>query len=99
MTAYSVVNPVSPLKNTACRRDRMESDDHNVALRSFNARPEKCCDGAAVTVRSAFGSVCDSHQSSSMIRCGGTPHASRWEPTPSKVTKGTSRRANSRIVG
>jgi len=99
IVAYSVVSPVSPLKNTAWRGVRIASDDHSVALRSFSARPEKCCAGAAVTVRSAFGSVCDSHQSSSVIRAGATPHASRCAPTPSDVTNGTSCRASSRIVG
>jgi hypothetical protein len=61
MVAYSEVSPVSPLKNTEWRGERITSDDHSVALRSFSPRPEKCCDGAAVTVRSAFGSVHDSH--------------------------------------
>jgi hypothetical protein len=36
--------------------------------RSFNPRPEKCCDGAAVGTTSVFGNVNDSHQSSSVIR-------------------------------
>ena len=30
---------------------RITIDDHSVALRSFMPRPEKCCDGAAVTER------------------------------------------------
>jgi hypothetical protein len=47
---YSVVRPVSPLKNTAWRGERITIDDHNVALRSPRLRPEKCCDGAAVIV-------------------------------------------------
>ena len=46
---------VSPPKNTAWRGVRIAIDDHSVVLRSFMPRPEKCCDGAAVTVRSAFG--------------------------------------------
>ena len=66
------------------------SDDHKVALRSCMPRPEKCCDGAAVTVSPVFGNRCDSHQSSSMMRSGRTPHASRCAPTPSDVTNGTS---------
>ena len=35
---------------------------------SVKLRPEKCWEGAAVTVRSLPGSVCDSHQSSSTMR-------------------------------
>ena len=49
IVAYSVVRPVSPLKNTECRGERMTIDDHSVALRSWSPRPEKCCDGPAVT--------------------------------------------------
>ena len=78
---YSVVNPVSPLKNTACRGERMTSEDHKVALRSWRPRPEKCCDGAAVTMSPVFGNRCDSHQSSSTMRSGRTPQASRCAPT------------------
>lgn len=37
---YSVVRPVSPLKNTACRGERMTSEDHKVASRSWRLRPE-----------------------------------------------------------
>src|SRR5437773_10359071 len=70
---YSVVRPVSPLKKTACRSVRTTKEDHNVELRLRRPRPEKCCEGAAVTVSSAFGSLCDSHQSSSTIRSGLTP--------------------------
>jgi hypothetical protein len=50
MAAYSIVRPVSPLKNTACREERTVIDDHSVALRSRSPRPEKCWDGPAVTV-------------------------------------------------
>ncbi len=78
---------------------RIASDDHSVALRSFSPRPEKCCDGAAVIVSSEPGSVCDSHQSSSVMRSGATPKASRCAPTPSEVTNGTPMRASSLIVG
>src|SRR5882762_745748 len=99
MVAYSVVSPVSPLKNTECFCVRMASDDHSVVLRSFSPRPEKCCEGAAVMVRSELGNVCDSHQSSSVMRCGCTPKASRCAPTPKEVTKGTSDFASSLIVG
>ena len=82
--AYSVVRPVSPLKNTVCRGDRIAIDDHSVALRSCSPRPEKCCEGAAVIVTSAVGQRCDSHQSSSVIRSAGTPQYSRCAPTPSE---------------
>ena len=89
--AYSVVRPVSPLKNTAWRDERITIDDHSVALRSCRPRPEKCCDGAAVTVRSVPGTRCDSHQSSSTMRSRRHAPASRCAPTPSDVTNGTSR--------
>ena len=91
---------MSPLKNTACFGVRITIDDHSVALRSFRPRPEKCCDGAAVTASSAPGSVCVSHQSSSVMRSGAMPNASRCAPTPSEVTNGTRLWvASSRIVG
>jgi hypothetical protein len=97
---YSEVRPVSPLKKTAWRVDRMANDDHSVALRSPSPRPEKCCEGAAVTTTSVPGMRCDSHQSSSTMRSGATPHASRCAPTPSDVTIGTVLcRASVRIVG
>src|ERR1700722_15173108 len=96
---YSVVKPVSPLKNTACLGERIASDDHSVALRSFNPRPEKCCDGAAVTTTSVFGSAYDSHQSSSVIRSACTPQYSRCAPTPREATNGTLVLARARIVG
>ena len=71
---------------------RITSEDHSVALRSFRPRPEKCCDGAAVTVSSGVRQPrAISHQSSSTMRSAGTPQASRCAPTPSEVTKGTSR--------
>src|SRR6185503_6179257 len=97
--AYSVVSPVSPLKNTACCGERTTIDDHSVALRSFKPRPEKCCDGAAVITTSLFGTRCDCHQSSSVMRSGGTPQACKCAPTPSDVTNGTSCLANWQIVG
>jgi len=68
------------------------SDDHSVLLRLPGVRPEKCCEGVAVMVSSACGSLYDSHQSSSMIRSPGTPHASRCAPTPREVTNGIPRR-------
>src|ERR1700732_696777 len=96
---YSLVRPVSPLKNTVWCAERRTNADHNVELRLFGVRPEKCCEGAAVTVRAAPGSVCDSHQSSSMMFSGRTPHASRCAPTPREVTNGTLRFLNWRMVG
>ena len=50
-TWYSVVSPVSPLKKTACRRgaDHQRRPQRGVA--ALRVRPEKCCEGAAVTVR------------------------------------------------
>src|SRR4029434_2584502 len=96
---YSVVSPVSPLKKMLCRGERMTSEDQRVALRSFQPRPEKCCDGAAVTMRSEFGNACDSHQSSSTMRSGGTPQASRCAPTPSEVRNGTLLFTSARMVG
>src|SRR5438034_2896904 len=96
---YSVVRPVSPLKKTACRSVRTTKEDHSVELRLRRPRPEKCCEGAAVTVSSAFGSLCDSHQSSSTMRPGLTPQYSRCAPTPSEVTNGKSPLAISWIVG
>jgi len=65
------------------------NDDQSVLLRLPGVRPEKCCAGAAVTRSSARGNANDSHQSSSKMCCGGTPHASRCAPTPSEVTNGT----------
>src|SRR5271170_4533390 len=99
MDRYSVVKPVSPLKNTACLGERIASDDHSVALRSFNPRPEKCCDGDAVNTTPVLGSVNDSHQSSSVIRSVDTPQYSRCAPTPSDVTNGTRVLARARMVG
>ena len=77
----------------------MTSADHRVELRLLGVRPEKCCDGAAVTVRSALGSVYDCHQSSSMMFAGDTPQLSRCAPTPSEVTNGTRTERSWRIVG
>src|SRR5690349_136879 len=99
MLRYSVVSPVSPLKKTECFCERMTSDDHNVALRSFKPRPEKCCDGAAVMITSELGIRCDSHQSSSVMRSGCTPQYSRCAPTPSDVTNGMLVFPSARIVG
>src|ERR1700733_3569145 len=99
MVRYSLVSPVSPLKKTAWRCERITSEDHSVELRFFRPRPEKCCDGVAVTVSALFGNWYDSHQSSSAMRSGGTPQNSRCAPTPREVTNGTSRAASSRIVG
>ena len=100
IASYSVVRPgVAAEEHRVPLASGSTSDDHSVALRSFRPRPEKCCDGAAVTVSPAFGSRCDSHQSSSMMRSGRTPQASRCAPTPSEVTNGTSRFASSRMVG
>src|ERR1700733_8643579 len=99
MDWYSVVKPVSPLKNTECPGERIANDDHSVELRSFNPRPEKCCDGAAVNTTCVFGNVWDSHQSSSTIRSGGTPQYSRCAPTPRDVTNGTLVLASARMVG
>src|SRR6516162_9470877 len=99
MLWYSVVRPVSPLKNTVCRGERITSEDQSVELRLPGVRPEKCCEGVAVTVSYEFGSVYDSHQSSSKICCRGTPHDSRCAPTPSEVTKGMRRLRSCRIVG
>src|ERR1700677_1781136 len=96
---YSVVNRVSPLKNTKCFGERIANDDQSVALRSFNPRPEKCCDGAAVNTTPVLGTVYDSHQSSSVIRSVGTPQYSRCAPTPSDVTNGTAVLAKARMVG
>lgn len=69
----------------------------SVLLRSFKPRPEKWCDGAAVMV-SPSTTVVLSHQSSSMMRSGGTPHASRCAPTPSEVMKGTFNAASARML-
>ena len=91
IVAYSAVSPVSPLKNTACRGERITSDDHSVALRSFRPRPEKCCDGAAVIVSSAVGSAMRLPPVELGDALGRTPQASRCAPTPSDVTNGTSR--------
>src|SRR5215469_14813484 len=99
ITWYSVVRPVSLLKNTACRGECTTSEDQSVELRVLIVRPEKCWEGAAVTLRSALGSKYDSHQSSSTMRSGATPHASRCAPTPSEVTNGTVCFLNCRIVG
>ncbi len=98
MRPYSVVRPVSPLKNTECLAVRITRDDQSVALRSFSPRPLKCCEGAAVTLSSPPGRVWCSHQSSSVIRSAGTPKASRCAPTPSEVTKGTPVFASARTV-
>ena len=46
--------PVSPLKNTTCRSERMTSEDHNVALRVVRRVLRNACDGAAVTVSSLW---------------------------------------------
>lgn len=100
MASYSVVRPVSPLKKTRCCAVRTTIDDHRVALRSFKPRPEKCCDGAAVTSTAPPGRVKLSHQSSSVMRSAGTPQASRCAPTPSEVTMGTRMwRASATTVG
>src|SRR6267154_774366 len=96
---YSVVKPVSPLKNTECLGERIATDDHNVELRPFSPRPEKCCDGAAVNTTPVFGNVNDSHQSSSVMRSVCTPQYSRCAPTPSEVTNGTLVLARARMVG
>ena len=70
----------------------MTSDDHKRRVAIVQRRGRR---NAATERRSPsgrhLGSVCDSHQSSSVMRCGGTPQASRCAPTPSEVTKGTSR--------
>ena len=70
-----------------------------VALRSFRLRPEKCCEGAAWMVRSVPGTLCDCHQSSSVMRSGAIPQACRCAPTPSEVTKGMFVLAIWRMVG
>ena len=49
MLWYSVVSPVSPLKNTVWFRARMTSEDQSVVLRVPGVRPEKCCEGVAVS--------------------------------------------------
>src|ERR1700684_1888225 len=99
MDWYSVVKPVSPLKNTECPGERIASDDHSVALRSFSPRPEKCCDGAAVNTTPVFGNVYDSHQSRSAIRSACTPQYYTCAPTPSEVTNGPRVLARARMVG
>ncbi len=50
---------------------------------------EKCCEGAAVSVRPVLATRCDSHQSSSTMRSGAMPKCSRCVPTPSDVMMGT----------
>ena len=55
-------------KEYGMARHRMTIEDHRVALRSFRPRPEKCCDGAAVTVSRCPASYTVSHQSSSTMR-------------------------------
>ena len=67
----------------------MTHDDHSVRLRSVRERPEKCCAGVAVKRRAPPGRVKSSHQSSSTMRFGCTPMASRRAPTPSDVMTGT----------
>jgi hypothetical protein len=91
------VSPVSPLKKVVCRGPASTIDDHSVVFLPPMPRPEKCCDGAA-EIASPRPTSTLSHQSSSMIRFAATPHASRCAPTPSDVTKGTSRFASSTMV-
>ena len=63
-----------------------------------------CCDPQELnlveklTLQHPSIAVVLSHQSSSMMRSGGTPHASRRAPTPSEVTNGTSSLANARML-
>lgn len=95
--AYSLVRPVSPLKNTACLCERMTSDAHSVALRSFRLRPEKCCDGGNGEVCVGLGVALPPFELGDAFRCYAP--CLKCAPTPSDVTKGTFHFTSSRFVG
>src|SRR5689334_11100715 len=99
MLEYSVVSPVSPLKKKPWRSPRSANDDQAVVLRMPGARPEQCCDGAALTCARPPATGALSHQSSSVMRSSAIPHDSRCAPTPKLVKNGTSVLASSKMVG
>ena len=97
MSPNSGVRPVSPLKKTRRRPVSMTHDDQSVAVGRAEAPAREVARGRRVEA-GARPTAALSHQSSSVMRSGATPHASRCAPTPSDVTNGTSRFASARIV-